>query len=257
MAKSYKTLVFRLRALTNMHPGAGDSFFGAVDKLVQRDPASNRPTIYSHSLKGALREYLEEEVNLDQAVVNRIFGSPVSEKSADKTNPGAYRFFSADLVAIPIPDDDLNSEKAFDLTSSSSALDGCFKKIQLLDADHWGKIAPASLKSKLEEGLSAFTDNPRRFKEAAEELPVVARNCLDNGKSENLWYEELIPRESIFLFAVQSGKTQYEDENKNKIDVTEADFEAFNGALKDKVVQIGANASVGYGYCQISLLKPN
>lgn len=239
--KTYQPLVFRIRALTNLHPGGGDSFYGAVDKLVQRDPATNYPTIHGHSLKGALREYFESELGMGEKspFIIHAFGSPVKGK-ADDAEPGNYRFFGADLLALPVPDEVLSSPAAYHLETEDSVWEAFFKKLQLLGC----KFANAEdLKKAFENGLPTdFTAN-NKFKAAAGELPVVARNQLDNGKSENLWYEELVPHESIFGFVVQT------DDNM--------DFHSvFLAGTNHKVIQVGANASVGYGFCLLTLINP-
>ena len=69
-------------------------------------------------------------------------------------------------------------------------------------------------------------------------LPVRARNVLsENGISENLWYEELVPHKSIFYFAVITpGET------------CDLPFDV-NGTPVP--VQFGGNASIGNGYTMI------
>lgn len=245
MSKSYKTHVFCLRALTNLHVGAGDSFYGAVDKMVQRDAATHLPTIHSHSLKGALREYFEEEINADRQFVNRIFGTPVKGDSKD-ARPGAYRFFSADLVALPVPEENPDSPVAYHLAADEFILGDIRQRLALMDP-FWKTlgILGKQVKDAAKLEIKMDTTFSKRFKAAAEELPVVARNQLENGKSENLWYEELIPRESIFVVAIQSGLTSDPDDEKNFLD-----------KINGKVIQIGANATVGYGYCLFTLLNP-
>lgn len=243
MAKTYQTLVFRLRALTNLHPGAGDSFYGPVDKTVQRDPATNLPTIYSQSLKGALREYFEEEVGASADFIKRVFGSPVSEKNPNDTSPGAYRFFGADLVALPVPEDNTDIVASFRRVHSGDNTKRIADKIKLLGGPSWAHLDANALHQALAAHLGNFAEETANFKEAAEELPVVARNQLDNGKSENLWYEELVPSESIFVFVVQA-------------DSNEQHLEYFKAQLANKIIQVGANASVGYGYCELTLLNP-
>lgn len=71
-------------------------------------------------------------------------------------------------------------------------------------------------------------------------LPVIARNFLDNGQSKNLWYEEIVPRETLFYTIVTSPAN---------VDVF---YDAFDGI---KQIQIGGNSSVGYGYCKINIQK--
>jgi CRISPR-associated protein Cmr4 len=64
-------------------------------------------------------------------------------------------------------------------------------------------------------------------------LPVVARNCL--GENKNLWYEELVPHQSLFYFVVLVPEGE-----------PALDF--------PKPVQFGGNASVGYGYTKVTKL---
>lgn len=237
--KLYHPLVFRIRALTNLHPGGGDSFYGAVDKLVQRDPATNYPTIHGHSLKGALREYFESQLSMDEKhpFIVHVFGSPVKGKP-EEAEPGQYRFFGADLLALPVPDDDPNSLAAYHLETDDAVWVAFFKKLQLLGSTF---NSAAELKAAFQSGLPTNFKTNVKFKEAAEELPVVARNQLDNGESQNLWYEELVPHESIFGFVVQ-------------VDENAANRVAFLAGTNTKVIQIGANASVGYGFCLLTLI---
>jgi CRISPR-associated protein Cmr4 len=71
-------------------------------------------------------------------------------------------------------------------------------------------------------------------------LPIIARNQLENGESKNLFYEQIIPRESKFFCIV------------NRLNI-ESDFEDnLMEHVKNMPIQIGANASIGYGYCHIS-----
>ena len=73
-------------------------------------------------------------------------------------------------------------------------------------------------------------------------LPVIARNNLENGISKNLWYEEVVPHESIFTFAVIT------DDNNN------SDLEIFKAGISSKVIQFGGNASIGYGLCKVTVM---
>jgi CRISPR-associated protein Cmr4 len=68
---------------------------------------------------------------------------------------------------------------------------------------------------------------------------------LKEGQSKNLWYEEVVPHESKFIFLVSIPLT-------NDIGLDESEF---NNSFNDKIVQIGGNASIGYGYCQIQIIN--
>lgn len=83
--------------------------------------------------------------------------------------------------------------------------------------------------------------------ELVEELPVIARNKLDNGISENLWYEEIVPRETIFGVVLGYYDRIAPGDAKPFIDA----FKSFEAKLTDYMIQIGANASIGYGLCEI------
>jgi CRISPR-associated protein Cmr4 len=99
------------------------------------------------------------------------------------------------------------------------------------------------------ENLAIFNDED--FNEAVSNLPVIARNALDNGKSVNLWYEEVVPRESIFYTVLcyynnidDTKKDQRGRSDKNKFDMA---YKLFEEKLLKDSIQIGANASIGYG----------
>ena len=66
------------------------------------------------------------------------------------------------------------------------------------------------------------------------DLPVVARNCLEEGRT-NLWYEEVVPAMSKFYTIILRPD-----------DSEELEF--------NDVVQIGGNASIGCGYTRIKKL---
>jgi CRISPR-associated protein Cmr4 len=73
-------------------------------------------------------------------------------------------------------------------------------------------------------------------------LPVIARNYLENGESQNLWYEQVVPRLSLFWSTVLYPGNDILFETLFKSEV---------------LVQIGANGSIGYGYSSFSQIKIN
>ena len=87
-------------------------------------------------------------------------------------------------------------------------------------------------------------------------LPVIARNKLnDDGTSDNLFYEEILPRRSVLWFL--TGEFEFAD------DSTDPDYKkdrgqfisAFNFFVKKMLtdnIQMGANSSIGYGVTSIS-----
>lgn len=217
------TYVFLIRTLTNLHAGSGDAGgYGVVDKLVQRDPVTDLPTIHSSGIKGALREYFTEQKTLSAPEITRIFGSDPKDREEKSIQRGAYRFFSADLLALPKPDH--ASDTHFKLIENSHNTAEVKGKLERLGA--------IGLNLSIQGGISG------NLSEIAEELPVIARNFLDNGVSKNLWYEQVVPRESVFVTCIQAP----DDSLINKLD--------------DVVVQLGGNATVGYGFCLFTKILP-
>ena len=301
MAK-FITYCYEIKLLSNMHVGSGDATFGIIDKLVQRDPVTQYPTIHASSLKGALREFFtkekghadivykdgKEEEKTDPFILC-VFGSNPKEK--EKLKNGEFRFFSADLFLLPVR----SSHRQFYLATKPEIAGNLVEKFNFLEAtknntlfegldvlskikidetlknDEKGKeqdvkffiidgdektiledYTATQLKNKLPEiiALDNKYDNKlaifgEKFGELAQNLPVIARNNLDDGRSVNLWYEEVVPHQTRFITFVSIPDT--DDAKKH--------FEVFKNELKNSIVQIGANSSIGYGLCEFKLLN--
>lgn len=223
-----KAKFFTIEVLSNLHVGNGEINFGMIDNLIQRDAITELPNINSSSLKGALREFfnhLEKSGKKKGSwTVNNIFGSDPREQK--KRQQGSVRFFEADLIAIPVRDDN----KPYVMVSSQETIDGLKAKMKNFDVKVSEKFNEA-IKTPQIVPFVAFKDIC-----SDEELPVLSRNNLESGQSTNLWYEQVLPKHSILVFAVMGeGET----------------FESFCKELNGVQVQIGANATIGYGFCQI------
>jgi len=256
-----------------MHVGSGEANYGVVDNLVQRDPISEVPIIHSSSLKGALREHFKDEWEEGDSKLNYVFGADPMRQKEEKGNEsdkdkkkepqvGYYKFFDANLVVLPVRS---NVEPFYRATAEFLLKEVEEKAKALGKTDHsvspitdysveeekpkvvatngqviledYTAVSDLQLKNGdnyLGDNLALFHKNT--FKELSKHLPVIARNQLENGESKNLWYEEVVPRESKFVFFV--AKTE---KYKNE----------FDEAVVNKTVQIGGNASIGYGFCKI------
>lgn len=106
------------------------------------------------------------------------------------------------------------------------------------------KMLPAEeseTRKRLANSLVLIPDND--FSALVSRLPVRARIRLDenkttSGKDGNLWYEEQVPADCLFLSMVA-------DRKKNSVSLKE--FRAARSALA--VTQIGGNETVGEGLC--------
>lgn len=250
---------YLIQCITNLHVGSGVANYGIIDKLVQRDTVYNYPTIHSSSLKGALREKFEKLWGENDPKIVDIFGKKT--KDDDDAESGNCNFLNADLVALPVR----CSHKQFALTFSHKSIDFINEKSQLiknkdllnkpdngnllytndniigniyLEDENITKSAyTAIIKADiigfhtLNNQFAIVSDN--KHDNFAKDLPVIARNQL--GKNKNLWYEEVVPHQSVFLTFMLSKSTHY------------AEFEK---KLLEDFVQVGANSSVGYGLCK-------
>ena len=253
------TNAYLITCLTNLHVGAGGTNYDVIDNMVQRDPTTQMPTIFSSSLKGALREYFKNKWGENNGNLNYIFGADTDRNNQNESNIGHYKIFGADLLSIPVRS---KQKTFFNATSlflmqhinrmAKSLISPTSRFFEVSNMVEEGNPLTQTAGNVLEDWTSVggltlsnghVGDNIALFHEKdflrmASKLPVIARNKLVNGASKNLWYEEVVPRETRFVFFVSK-------EGDEEIS------SAFDQTLEDDVVQIGANGSIGYGFCKI------
>lgn len=218
---------------TNLHVGSESTVnFSVIDKAIQRDVTTNLPCINSSSLKGAIKEYMSECANMDVSNLKDIFGS-VKSDSAD-IKKGSVLFFDASLLFIP---KQCGEGKTYELVYSDKVLEDFSKKVNNLVEGN--SISKETLLSQVRSIMGQ--DNVAKNSVDRETLttycnddalPIISRNCLENGESVNLWYEQVLPSLSVLATIIVTKEKEQMD------------------ALNGKIVQIGANATIGYGYCK-------
>ena len=203
---------------TNLHVGNESVVnFTVIDKAIQRDVTTGIPCINSSSLKGAIKEFMTHKQCEN---IKEIFGSTKADKN--DSQKGSAVFFDATLLAIP--EQITGGNSCYRLVHNKKIVDSFIAKALALGIEN---IKYENIKSKI--GVEV----EKRFNELCEDdnLPIIARNCLENGESTNLWYEQVLPSQSV-LATIIEGPRELEE------------------ALDEKIVQIGANATIGYGYCK-------
>jgi len=267
-----KTALYTIKTLTNLHVGSGEINFDIIDNQVQRD-FLGRPHINSSSLKGALREHFSKNNTTNGRSTSYIFGPDNNENIAQS---GAYKFFEASLLTRPVRSNKrpyfnaitietieelLEMFEDFSIDISQSVTDALKAMIANKPAEGEAYIYEALKDVKIEHIHTVSSQDPidgledllgtnlvllhnDDMQQIA--LPVLARNHLHNGESKNLWYEEVVPKRSTFYFVIGVP---------NNEDTKEADeLDKFNNAFETSLaqnVQIGANATIGYGYSKI------
>ena len=222
------TYVFKITAKTNLHVGnesGGD--FTIIDKAIQRDPLTGLPCINSSSLKGAINEFCSNAIKMSADIRKKLFGSDKIDKKGD-SQKGEAIFFDAKLLFLPQQDE----QTLFHYVTSDNVIAMLNERVKLFNPS-FNYIKPTNYNGKVvnteNEKLSALCSD--------DNLPIIARNVLDNGESKNLWYEQVLPAETVLYTIIQ--------ENGNEL----------KNALNGKIIQIGANATIGYGYCKFELIS--
>ena len=218
-----KAKIFVIECLTNLHVGNGDVNFNIIDNEVERDVVTGFPTINSSGVKGALRAFFEEN---DLSNIDEIFGS----ENSKVTTSGALKFLSANLLALPIRSIS-GDDKPYSIHAPKTA---CEDFNQMIANFQLESVSIEDIKGG-DEKITLDEDNSCYEKYG---LPVIARNKV--GEQTNLWYEEVVPHKSMFYFAVVASTSEADE----LLDV-------FTESVREKIIQFGANASVGYGLCKV------
>lgn len=247
-----KPTFYKIECITNLHVGSGDVNYNIVDNEVEKD-ITGMPMIHASGVKGALRDTVK-----DKELAKKIFGSIGNENT---TGEGTHKFFDAHLIARPMRVADsstmasipvvtvasvnqfVNLLLAFGETKYNGALisdnDIVFGDNEFMtnmsenirvEGEKTGKLTPAVadklaiLKDIIGEKFAVVKSFDNY------DLPVMARNYLENGVSKNLWYEEVVPHGSVLYFAVMGDDTYTVPE----------------------IVQFGGHSSIGCGFTKVT-----
>jgi len=255
------TEFYKIQCITNLYVGSGDINYSIVDNQVEKDAVTGLPVIHASGIKGALRDVTEKE---DRDLAKVIFGS-AGEK--DQTKEGSHKFFDAILLTRPMRVSGSDHIASIPVTTIA-AINLFIERINLLNCNTYGinkieeiDFAGNTFLTNSKENISVEGDATGVMPEAVEkellkikniigdtfaivtsfdgyDLPVVARNHLVNKKSENLWYEEVVPHGSVFYFAVISPDEVPDDA---KLTIPE-------------IVQFGGHSTIGCGFTKVTKL---
>lgn len=238
-------IMLRLECLTNLHVGNGDVNYNIIDNEVERDPVTLYPVIHASGVKGALREYFKRN---KIPGLDALFGKEAGKDGDKGTSPGKLKILSAEMLAIPVRAS--AGDKPYYLVSTETAVKRyCRMKREFLgmDTDFTPeKVSGVEVDGQTPESKVTVDEQTLYLLSDADfskiSLPVLARNCLDE-EHPNLWYEEVVPHESLFFFPVLADKS-------------DGDFlKQFKTAVDGEVVQFGGNSSIGYGLCKVTVTE--
>lgn len=246
--------IWLIQALTNIHVGDENTTnAGLIDKTVQRDVLTGIPCINASSLKGAMSEYAAYDPQMTPAERIAIFGSDKSNASSE-TAKGRCIFFDAQLMLLPVQDD----YNLYKLVASEA---GIRQFLELAES--------IGIKCEYDDFINQLAEIDRHFNRdnmidtqhfnelcENDELPIIARNCLQG--TGNLWYEQALPQKTVFavLMVNQDYAEVVISRDKEKKEITEpVKLKDALSKFDGKIIQIGANATIGYGFCKFTKIK--
>lgn len=266
-----KGSILSLFAETSLHPGVGQ-VVGAVDLPVAREKTTGYPVILGSSLKGALRDKAEQMWGEGEEKLRRIFGESDQAGSLLITDarllllpvrslPGPFKWVTCPYILerlkrdgelmglswdfdIPDPGDKVLVQEEMgelfleEIVFSTSKGKDLNKIVETLKEF----IPHDSVKKRLETQLVIIDDKEFQYF-AQYGLPINARNVLNKNKtSDNLWYEEVVPPDTLFYSLIFERKLT---EGQNDLYEVESLF-------KDSpYLQVGGNETIGQGWCRI------
>lgn len=258
-----KSVVLGMLAETPVHPGAGRSL-GVVDLPVAREAATGYPVIVGSSLKGSLREAMEQRLRKEHPTVQAVFGN--------QTQAGAVMVSDARLLLLPVRSlagasrwvtcphvlerygrdlqraGDEHPVPVIEVSDGTALASGTgphlfleerlFTVVGTPDSELVARVlplVPETVHKRLQERLVVLSDKDFAwFCEFG--LPVNARNQLNDDKaSQNLWYEETLPPDTLMYSLLLSSKP---DSLTSVEDLVR----------QDRYLQVGGNATVGQGW---------
>jgi CRISPR-associated RAMP protein, cmr4 family len=278
------TKIFEVKCITNLHIGTSGSAYGVIKNEVEKDVVLNTPLLPASGIKGALRDFWRQNNKDYQKEIFGSDPTEQNEGSKGKckflngqmilrpmrVSLGDYSYClvtTPDLIRTMLDTfrdfgvktyrgisiSDFNSESAFDNIFNREGIHGSvyYSKGNIQEIEGYGvdsciesNNAIFKMLSDIAEGVPVAIMKNEVFQMI--DLPIVARNHLIDGKSNNLWYEELVPHQSRFYFI-----TLWEGNNENII------YKYIIEEIPKIPISFGGNNSIGNGYCSIEVVKEN
>ena len=282
-----RSTFYRIHCITNLHMGSGDINFNVIDNEVERDPVNNWPVMFSSGVKGAMRDHFRD-LGADRSVIGEIFGSDINRGLQDNSFPGKICFLTAYILLLPFraaagkyPYYLVTTKSVLQQFGSlyknikgTEPIQGFDKAVSGLNenSSYGVETDPVKLDDYLYYNVQSLPEPVRNVTDWFADqgsagrviiipdrdfggdnnrvvLPVLARNTLDDqGISNNLWYEEVVPHETVFYLPVISNGTADGDRTLER-------FHSFITAEGNCLVQFGGNATIGYGLTRVSALQ--
>ncbi|MDP8079321.1 type III-B CRISPR module RAMP protein Cmr4 [Phocoenobacter skyensis] len=272
-----KSAIIALHAQTSIHAGANDGD-GVVDLPIQRESHTAYPCIFGSSMKGALRAFAEVNMNDDKTKKLFGPKSSMSSNAGEmgellisdarllllpiRSLTGQFRWVTCPAIIERLCRDierffpsqskidiklEVNEGEVLTFQKSDEKLQKLFLEeyaftVKKIEKDDMLNLLKSFLNDRhhLTEQL-AIVDNDSFSYLCRYATPVNSRNVLntDTKTSDNLWYEETLPSETIMYLGLVG---------KNDISLITKLLE------EKKYLQVGGNETVGMGWCSVKTI---
>ena len=263
-----QSLLLGMLAETFVHVGDGQSN-SVIDLPVARERFTNYPFIPGSGVKGAFKSWAEEQAGFDEIERNLMFGvvdgagtllftdarlllRPVRSLNA------AYIWLTCPYILERLSRDVQCAGRTPWPNNLENILDGKYHGpehtplvLEEREFSHLGAVPvqilaglslllPSGPRERLEEQLAIVSNTDFRWF-ATYGLQISAHNKLTKKKtSENLWYEETLPPETLMYCRIIERSAGTLNAIKNKIIGT------------NRYCQFGGNETVGQGWFQLT-----
>lgn len=260
---------------TNMHVGSGENGSKMTITEYAKDYFNNAPIIPASGFKGALRQNFT--MNLDETKsnevhennINSLFGT--SEKKVNdnqvEMQMGNIVFNDVKTLFYPVRTNAQCEESFIYITTEEILEDAQLNKEDILKSKI-GKYINTKEGIVLKKGdyieNIELTDNLTAikgtkllvvkndmFKTIMNMAPVITRNkvATEDDSSNNVWSEEIVPRKTVFYTSFFYNGEGLKETIEFK--ALQLRLNKFDTTKLNNMLQIGGNASIGMGYCQL------
>lgn len=285
------TALLGLLAETSIHAGAGQ-MTGVIDLPIQREAHTAWPVIFGSAVKGALRALADEQQAPWRFAVfgpetanasdyagallvsdARLLLLPVRSLTSHfkwVSCPALLRRFKADVERLLLDKNDFvipeisDNEKDLALTptDSSSALFLEEFKFTTKAVDLSAVIAVLARLMGRDDAVTVLQQqlvivHDDRFNHLAQfATPVNPHVCIDNQtktvKTGALWYEEILPTDTVLYVGLHAQAARIEKEKKTAEEVLK---HITSELFSRPYLQLGGNETVGMGWCKVTIFQ--
>jgi len=283
-----KNALIGLWAETSIHAGAGSSVDG-IDLPIQREGHNNWPCVFGSSVKGALRAKAEDKLGKGNESITYVFGPDSSSEKASehagallvsdarllllpvRSLTSHFKWVTCPALLQRLKRDAARLGLSLDFTEpngpdNNSAITAASEAVDLFLEEYRFKTNTADLTGLISilnkitgiatEDLSeqlVIVSNDQFNYLAKYATPVTPHIAINNEKKVvkkgALWYEETLPAETAFYFALSAHKSRGNDLPAEAIlkCITEGLFG------ESPYLQLGGNETVGMGWCKVTV----